>query len=113
MIDSILNQLKRKFTTLQSLVLSNSITQQDALQQAAKLIFAANTILAGMSQEPDSVTQSKLDLVKQFKHEVEAFKTDYCEIYADVEAQPELVEELRQHLPETIHTDSAEEIINL
>ena len=109
MIDSILNQLMEKFAQLKGLVLNNSITKEDAIQQSSKLIFAANVVLSSLNKEPDEITETKIQMIKDLKVNVLSFRDDFAEIYNDTEPQPELVEELKVHLPETIHTDSFEE----
>lgn len=113
MIEAIANQLKMKFAKLKGLVLSNSITREDAIQQISKLIFSANVVLASLNKEPDEITEEKIEIIKEFKADVLSFKDDFIEIYNDAEEQVDMVEELKVHLPETIHTDSFEETASL
>lgn len=113
MIDSILNQLKVKFGQLQGLVLTNYISKETATQQASKLIFTANIVIASLNQESEATILEKIQLLEEFKRDVKKFRNMYDEIYNDVEVQPELVEELRANLPETIHSDSFKQDLSL
>lgn len=105
MIETILNELKTKFRTLKEEVLSNAISEAEANRQADKLIFSANIVQSSLNKNPDAFTEEKIRKIRLLKADVEEFKNMFPIIFIDGEVDENIVEELKLHLPETIHTD--------
>ena len=109
MLENILKEFKRKFNHLKGLIISNSINCEDAKIEINKFIFALNTIKASLKKNETAFSQAQLKKVNTFLAEIEELKESLKEIYKDATEDNILVEELKVHLPETIHTDALED----
>ena len=109
MLENILKEFKRKFNHLKGFVINNSINYEDAKTEVNKFVFALNTIKSSLKKNETAFSQAQLKKVNIFLTEVEELRASLKETYKDVTEDNVIVEELKVHLPERIHTDNIEE----
>ena len=109
MLENILKEFRRRFNHLKGLIISNAITKENAKIELSKFVFALGTIKTSLKKNETAFSAAQILKVNELLLDIADLKNIIPEIFEDIEENNILVEALKEHLPERIHTDSLEE----
>ena len=109
MLENILKEFRRKFNQLKGLIINNSINFEDAKIEINKFEFALRKIKISLKKNESAFSQSQIRKVSTFESEILEFKNCLVKLYEGVDEENILVKEVKESIPERIHTDLMEE----
>jgi len=110
MLENILKEFKKKFKELKELIVNNSLTLEETRIEISKFIFALNTIKSSIKKNETAFSSAQISKINEFLLEIQDLKKLVPELFEGVETENIIVKELKELLPERIHTDASEEI---
>lgn len=113
MLENILKEFKRKFRELKILIINNSLTLEETRVEISKFVFALNTIKSSIKKNETAFSAAQISKVNELLLEIEDLRKLVPELFEGIDTENIIVEELKEHLPKRIHSDSMDEEISI
>ena len=109
MIENILKEFRRKFRHLKNLIINNSLSLEETRIEISKFVFALNTIKTSIKKNETAFSAAQICLINEFLLDIEDLKKLVPELFEGIDTENIIIKELKEILPERIHTDAIEE----
>lgn len=113
MFENILKELKIKFKQFKSLVISNSLTNEQAQHYFNELIFSSNIVISSLEKNESAFSAAQLSKIRSFKADMFEFKNKFSSFFEEDLENEFMIMEFKYHLPEKIKTDPLEDTLSL
>ena len=105
MFENILKELKIKFNQLKALIISNSLTNEQAQQYFNKLMFASNIVKSSLEKNETAFSAAQLSQIRLFQSDLKDLKKQFSSFFVEDLEHAQMISDFKEHLPERIHTD--------
>ncbi|MBQ9795831.1 MAG: hypothetical protein IJW36_02600 [Clostridia bacterium] len=106
MFENILKELRIKFNKFKTLIISNSLTNEQAQLHFNELLFASNIVKSSLEKNETAFSTAQLRTIKAFQAEMFDFKSAFPTFFVEDIEQELMIADFKIHLPEKIRTDN-------
>ncbi len=109
MLNHILKEFENKYKQLKVLIVNDSLSLEESRVELSKYVFALNTIKSAIKKNKITFSEDDATKVEEFLSKIADLKNIAPSLFENLEEDNILAKELKENLPETIHTDALEQ----